>query len=152
MNFVRLWREPTLGFTFEGGFAPRWFVHLGRVRASSQIQIQIRLQLRLHFAPRFALTGELLFSVAKKVTKNALYRRQLFEVPVGAGRGLGVWHRALFRDLLARSSSASQGAYDDRARRSPAKAAIKHLTTIPINTQRSPLPPVKSAFAYFCRD
>jgi|SRR6056297_3142489 len=100
MNFVRLWREPTLGFTFEGGFAPRWFVHLGRVRAASQIQIQIRLQLRLHFAPRCALAGELLFSVAKKVTKNALYRRQLFEVLAGTAWGLGVWHRASISDLL----------------------------------------------------
>jgi len=32
------------------------------------------------------------------------------------------------------------------------KAAIKHLTTNPIHPQRNPLPPVKSAFAYFCRD
>ena len=47
------------------------------------------------------------------------------------------------------SPPANQGAHDDRAKRSPAKAAIKHLTTIPINAQRSPLPPVKSAFAYF---
>src|SRR6056297_2290839 len=47
------------------------------------------------------------------------------------------------------SSPADQAAHDDRARRSPAKAAIKHLTTCPITPHRNPLPPVKSAFAYF---
>ena len=50
------------------------------------------------------------------------------------------------------SSPASHAAHDARARRSPAKAAIKHLTPSPVNLQRNSLPPVKSAFAYFCRD
>jgi len=58
-------------------------VHPGRVRAAFFLQ----RQLQLRFAPRCALAGELLFSVAKKVTKNALYRRQLFKVLVGMSAG-----------------------------------------------------------------
>jgi len=47
------------------------------------------------------------------------------------------------------SPPASQGAHDERTERSPANAAIKHLTPSPINPQRSPLLPLRSAFAYF---
>jgi len=39
------------------------------------------------FAPRCALAGELLFSVAKKVTKNALYRPQKVAVRVDRRAG-----------------------------------------------------------------
>jgi len=41
-----------------------------------------------HFATRCALAGELLFSVAKKVTKNALYRQQRTAVQVEGVGGL----------------------------------------------------------------
>ncbi|MEX0916132.1 MAG: hypothetical protein WDZ60_09575, partial [Wenzhouxiangellaceae bacterium] len=56
---------------------------------------------------RCALAGELLFSVAKKVTKNALYRRQLFDVVVGGVGWLGVSHRAPIRDLSVRFECSS---------------------------------------------
>ena len=70
------------------------------------------------------------FFGCKKVTKNALYRRQLFEVLVGSAPGFGVWHRALFSDLRPEPDAT-------------------HLTTIPIKPLRNPPAPVKSAFAYF---
>ena len=47
------------------------------------------------------------------------------------------------------SSPAKHAAHDARARRSSTDAAIKHLTTIPINPHRNSLLLVKSAFAYF---
>ena len=52
-----------------------------------RFRIQIQIPLQIHFAPRCALAGELLFSVAKKVTKNALYRRQLLPVLIKEYRG-----------------------------------------------------------------
>jgi len=65
------------------------------------------IQLQLPFAPRCALAGERLLSVATKVAKNALYRRQLFEVPVGLVWGLGVRHQASIADLLVRAACSS---------------------------------------------
>ena len=47
------------------------------------------------------------------------------------------------------SSPAKHAAHDARARRSSTDAAIKHLTTDPIDPHRNSLLPVKSAFAYF---
>ena len=47
------------------------------------------------------------------------------------------------------SPPAKHAAHDARARRSSTDAAIKHLTTIPINPHRNALLLVKSAFAYF---
>ncbi|MEX2498103.1 MAG: hypothetical protein WD397_04410, partial [Wenzhouxiangellaceae bacterium] len=46
-------------------------------------------------------------SIAKKVTKNALYRRQLFDVAVGRVRWLGVSHLAPIRDLSVRFACSS---------------------------------------------
>jgi len=61
------------------------------------------LKPELHFAPRCALAGDLLLSVATKVGKSAYYRRQLFEVLVGASRGVGVRHRASIADFFVRA-------------------------------------------------
>src|SRR6056297_1008930 len=57
----------------------------------------------MRFAPRCALAGDLLLSVATKVGKSAFYRRQLFEILVGRAWGLGVWHRTSITDLLVRA-------------------------------------------------
>jgi len=46
-------------------------------------------------------------------------------------------------------SPASQVEHAERTRRSQTNAAIKHLTTNSTHPHRNPLPPVKSAFAYF---
>ncbi|MEX2498104.1 MAG: hypothetical protein WD397_04415 [Wenzhouxiangellaceae bacterium] len=51
-------------------------------------KIELQLQIQTHFASRCALAGELLFSVAKKVTKNALYRQQKMEMRVDRQGGL----------------------------------------------------------------
>jgi len=93
--------------------ATRVHEHIGCVQQLLN-QRQLHLQLQLHFAPRCALAGELLLSVATKVAKNALYRRQLFEVLVGGVRGLGVRYRASFRDLFVRAACSSS-AYGRRA-------------------------------------
>ncbi len=82
MKFVRLSREPMLGFTFEGDFATRWFVHLGRCGRLFQPKVNFKSR----FATRFALAGDLLLSVATKVGKSAFYRWQRVAVRVdGAG-------------------------------------------------------------------
>ena len=47
------------------------------------------------------------------------------------------------------SPPAKHAAHDARARRSSTDAAIKHLTTDPIDPHRNSLLPVRSAFAYF---
>ena len=55
---------------------------------------------KCNFATRCALAGDLLLSVATKVGKSAFYRRQLFEVLVGAGLGV----RCVASGIVSRSS------------------------------------------------
>src|SRR6056297_455639 len=100
MKFVRLWREPTLSFAFEGGFTRRWCVHPGRVRAPfSLIQLltstAFRHALRACWRPTF-------------VSRDKSRQKRFLQAAEGcvAGRwdrGLGVRHRALLRDLLVRA-------------------------------------------------
>jgi len=73
------------------------------------------LKLQILFAPRCALSGDLLLSVATRVGKSAFYRRQLFELLVGGVRGLGVRHRVSMADLLVRAacSSSAYGRTED---------------------------------------
>jgi len=66
-------------FEFNVNFiSPRADVwYLGRLR-------RLFNQIQNHFAPRCALAGDLLLSIATKVSKSALYRRQLLGVLAGA--------------------------------------------------------------------
>jgi len=66
--------QATFEFNFISPRADVW--HLGRLR-------RLFNQIQNHFAPRCALAGDLLLSGATKVSKSALYRRQLLAVLAG---------------------------------------------------------------------
>jgi len=56
----------------------------------SNFNFNFNFKVNFGFASRFALAGELLLSIATKVTKNALYRRQRCWVLAGREGWFGV--------------------------------------------------------------
>ncbi|MEX2499070.1 MAG: hypothetical protein WD397_09390 [Wenzhouxiangellaceae bacterium] len=63
---------------------------------------QLQRQLQNLFRRQLRWLMRVTFFDCKKVTKNALYKRQLFEVAAGGVGWLGVSHRAPAQDLSVR--------------------------------------------------